>query len=77
MENLQRLLNMKTASKFYNHDFLLEYQNTILSHLSQQYKKVDKIDVLEYLQNQIEITRSNIQQIINDKIGLNEKHETN
>ena len=68
---------MKTASKFYNHDFLLEYQNTILSHLSQQYKKVDKIDVLEYLQNQIEITRSNIQQIINDKIGLNEKHETN
>jgi len=68
---------MTTKSKFYNHDFLLEYQNTILSHLSQQYKKVDKIDVLEYLQNQIEITRSNIQQIINDKIGLNEKHETN
>jgi hypothetical protein len=68
---------MKTASKFYNHDFLLEYQNTILSHLSQQYKKVERTDALEYFQNQIEVTRSKIQQIINDKVGLNKDHETN
>ena len=68
---------MITTSKFYNHDFLLEYQNTILSHLSQQYKTVEKKEALDYLYTQIEITRDKIQQIVNDKVGLNREHETN
>ncbi len=68
---------MITTSKFYNHDFLLEYQNTILSHLSQQYKIVEKKEALDYLYTQIEITRDKIQQIVNDKVGLNREHETN
>ena len=68
---------MITTSKFYNHDFLLEYQNTILSHLSQQYKTVEKKEALDYLYTQIEITRDKIQQIVNDKVGFNREHETN